>query len=86
MALLHLHHDNVRGFARDRHFPLSRTFKRIGAALGALHRAIIDAKLRHAESDLLLRPDYNEMLSSGSEPDAGKFPQRPLILGDKWDF
>ena len=84
MALLHLHHDDIS--ARDRHFSVSRAVKRIGAALGALHRAIVDAKLRHAESDLLLRHDYSKMLSSGSELDAGKFPQRPLILGDKWDF
>jgi hypothetical protein len=86
MALLHLHHDGVSGFARDRQSSISRVFKRIGAALGALHRAIVDAKLRHAESDLLLRHDYTEMLSPKPELDASKFPQRPLVLGDKWDF
>ena len=86
MALLHLHHDDITGFARERHSPISRAFRRIGAALAALHRAIVDAKLRHAESDLLFRHDYSEMLSSKPELDARKFPQRPLVLGDKWDF
>jgi len=86
MALLHLHHDEINSSARDRNFSISRAFERIGAVLGALHRAILDAKLRRAESDLLLRRDYSEMLSPGSELDAGKFPQRPLVLGDKWDF
>jgi hypothetical protein len=86
MALLHLHHDDVSGLARNRHFSISRAFKRISAAFAALHRAIVDAKLHHAESDLLFRHDYSEVLSSGSEPDVREFPQRPLILGDKWDF
>jgi hypothetical protein len=35
-------------------------------------------------TETLFRPDYDEMFER--EHDAGKFPQRPLILGDKWDF
>jgi hypothetical protein len=86
MALLHLHHQDISGFAREQNSPISRAFRRIVAALGTLHRAIISAKLRHAESDLLLRSDYNEMLWMESEQDVSKFPQRPTVLGDKWDF
>jgi hypothetical protein len=86
MVLLHLHHDDVNGFARDRHSSISRALRRIGAALGTLHRAIVSAKLRRAESSLLFRSDYTEMLAPESKQDAGKFPQRPLVLGDKWDF
>lgn len=86
MALLHLHHDDIGGIARDRDSSIWRAFRRIGAVLGALHRAIISAKLRHAESHLWYRNDYNEMLSLESERDASKFPQAPLVLGDKWDF
>jgi hypothetical protein len=82
MALLHLHHDDIGGVARDRDSSIWRAFRRIGAALGILHRAIISAKLRHARSDLLYRNDYNEMVRQN----AGKFPQAPLVLGDKWDF
>lgn len=84
MALLHLHHHDVRSFAREARLPLRQVVRWIGSAFRLLHQAIIRAKLRRLHSEMLFRPDYNEMLSS--EQDASKFPQRPLILGDKWDF
>jgi hypothetical protein len=45
--------------------------------LRAMHRAIVTAKVRRLERELLLRD-----LTRGSS----RFPQAPLILGDKWDF
>jgi len=33
---------------------------------------------------MVLRPDVSE--SHDQNKDAAKFPQRPLIIGDKWDF
>jgi hypothetical protein len=84
MALFHLHHDDARGFARENPLPISRLFKRIGAAFKLLHRGIVSAKLRRVRTEMLFRPDYDEMFEP--ERDASKFPQRPLILGDKWDF
>ena len=86
MALLHLHRDDIRGVARDRHFSVYRAFRHIGATLRAFHRAVVETKLRRAENHLLLRNDYNEMLWMESEQDVSKFPQRPTVLGDKWDF
>jgi hypothetical protein len=65
---------------------------RIGAALGALHQAIITAKTRRLERELMFRPeaydDWSREFDRQSDPghDATKLPQRPLILGDKWDF
>ncbi len=84
MALLHLHHGNLRGFTRKRRFSISRVLKRIGAAFGMLHRGIVSAKLQRGRSGFLVRKDYEDMLPP--ERDVTKCPQRPLILGDKWDF
>jgi hypothetical protein len=47
------------------------------AGLRAMHRAIVTAKMRRLERELLLHD-----LGKTSE----RFPQAPLILGDKWDF
>ena len=57
---------------------------RIARALTTFHRAIVRAKLRRLQSEMLFRKDYSDMLPP--EQDATKFPQRPLVLGDKWDF
>jgi len=84
MTLTQLHHNDLRGFARKRQFSVSRALKRIGAALGILHRAIVSAKLQRAQNEFLSRKHYDEILSPPQ--DATKFPQWPLILGDKWDF
>jgi hypothetical protein len=44
----------------------------------------VSAKLRCAHRQLRCRHDYDELLES--EHDLRRLPQRPLILGDKWDF
>ena len=84
MTLFHLHRDVWGGVARERSLSISRLFGCIGAAFRLVHRGIVSAKLRRCWTDILFRPDYDEMFAR--EHDAGKFPQRPLILGDKWDF
>ena len=50
----------------------------LSAALGIIHRAIIAAKMRRVQRELMFHARANH--------DAGDVPQRPLILGDKWDF
>jgi hypothetical protein len=75
----------ARRFAR-------RVWRRLGAAFNIIHQAIIAAKTRrlaralmmHAGSryEVFLRPDANE----SHDQDAAKVPQRPLIIGDNWDF
>ena len=77
----------ARRFAR-------RVWRRLGAAFNIIHQAIIAAKTRrlaralmmHAGSryEVFLRPDANE--SHDQNKDAAKVPQRPLIIGDNWDF
>jgi hypothetical protein len=65
----------------------------IGAALEVLHQAIVTAKTRRLARELMFRPEaYDEWSREpdkqpgGAPTDATKLPQRPLILGDKWDF
>jgi hypothetical protein len=84
MALLHLHHDDFRSVARKERFPITQALERIGAGLRWLHRAIVSAKLRGRQNELMFRRDYDEMFAP--KQDVVKYPQRPLILGDKWDF
>ena len=84
MALFQLRHDDTRGFARERPLSISRIFRRIGVVFKMLHRGIVSAKPSGVRTEMLFRPDYDEMFER--EHDAGKFPQRPLILADKWDF
>jgi hypothetical protein len=65
-----------------------RTVSRIGAALGMIHQAIVTAKTRRLARELMFRPDAYDGWSREPNPegDATKLPQRPLVLGDKWDF
>jgi hypothetical protein len=77
----------ARRFAR-------RVWRRLGAAFNIIHRTIIAAKTRHLARELMMhaslryevffRPDVRE--SHDQNKDAAKFPQRPLIIDDKWDF
>jgi hypothetical protein len=74
-----------RGLAR-------RAIRRTIAALDILHRAIVSAKTRRLRREMMLYADTPEMLSlsdpqrHGRDQDLLKFPQRPLILGEKWDY
>lgn len=84
MTLLYLRHDDISATSRDNGASMAGLFRRILVAFRLLHRGIVRAKLRRLHTELLFRRDYSEMLPP--EKDATKFPQRPLILGDKWDF
>jgi hypothetical protein len=84
MTLLHLHHDDARGLAPEDRLPFRQALTWICAAFRALHQAIVTAKLRRLQHELMFRHDYGDMFPP--EQDASKFPQRPLVLGDKWDF
>jgi hypothetical protein len=49
-----------------------------------MHRAIVKAKLRRLRNELMLQRGLDSYYAP--EQDASKYPRRPLILGDKWDF
>ena len=109
MTLFYSHHDQFRdltGASRSARPSSRQTFaaslrrrarRAIGhtaAALQIIHRAVVAARMRRIERELMFQngsydrwfcePDAQQSHASGK--DAVKFPQRPLILGDKWDF
>ena len=88
MTLLYSHHDRLHGSAGTGHHPIMRTLKRVRRALRRLHRAIAAAKLRRIRNELMLhrRAYHWTQEPVPSKNDAAKYPQRPLVLGDKWDF
>jgi hypothetical protein len=72
-----------------------RAVRRASAALEIIHQGIVTAKTRRLQRELLFhggaRDDARLELhpqadSHGLDRDAAKFAQRPLLLGDKWDF
>ena len=84
MSLLQLHHDDLRGLKGM----LARAFARLAAVCRLMHRAIVDAKLRRLENEPTFDFGYADDLPEEPFVDAtgAKYPQRPLVLGDKWDF
>jgi hypothetical protein len=64
----------------------------VSAALTMIHQAIVAAKLRRVQRELIFHAGSHDEWSRskwregrGSVQDIRDFPQRPLILGDKWD-
>jgi hypothetical protein len=78
-----MHLKRLRVFARK----ISRS---VGAALEFIHNAIIAAKIRRVQRELMVHDEWFRFGSKWHEEhdlekDVSGFPQRPLILGDKWD-
>lgn len=85
MTLLHTYHGELfgsRGLRRGGRFSAARATRKISKAFKTLHRAIVAAKLHRLRNELMLHRSARARI----EFDADKFPQRPLTLGDKWDF
>jgi hypothetical protein len=65
---------------------------RLRIALTSLHKAIVDAKMRRVQRELMFHAGSHDEWSGaplnrreGHGLDARNFPQTPLLLGDKWD-
>jgi hypothetical protein len=89
MTLFHVHRSEMlgsRGLRNGSHFSAAGVTRKIRMALKAMHRAIVAAKLRRLRNELMLRGRSPAQPHSRAEPDASRFPQRPMMLGDKWDF
>jgi hypothetical protein len=104
MAIFYSHQDRLRDLTGGSRSALQMSAKRLrvlmwairrtGAAFNIIHQAIVTAKMRRLQRELMfhtgscddwsLQP--NAYASHDLDKDAAKFPQRPLILGDKWDF
>ena len=85
MSMFHTHRGELfgsRGLRHGSRFSVAQARRKISAALKTLHRAIVAAKLRRLRNELMLHRNTHARV----EFDAAKFPQRPLILSDKWDF
>lgn len=76
MSVIHLRHDEQKDFGSV----VTRAF----GWLKTMHQAIVRAKLERLENELVLRRGYSE--DPASDRDAVRYPQRPLVLSDKWDF
>jgi hypothetical protein len=96
MIIFYSHQDGL-GAPNHGEFPIAssrrllrlfvrRFVNRFRAGLGIVHQAIVAAKLRRLRQELALRADDHRHGRDDPEKDIVKFPQRPLILGDKWDF
>jgi hypothetical protein len=86
MTLFHSHRDDFRGFVGESRFPAARALSRLKAAFKMIHQAIVAAKMRRLQSELMFHSGAHQDWSSPADADAAEFPRRPLILGDKWDF
>jgi hypothetical protein len=85
MTLFHAHRGEMfgsRGLSRGSRFSVARATRKISAALKAMHCAIVTARLHRLRHELMLHRSARTRV----EFDAAKFPQRPMALGDKWDF
>lgn len=92
MALLYSHNDRPRRAAGVSSLSFTRVMKRLRFALRIIHRQIAAAKIHRLRNELMLHADTHADWAKphGLAGDAGKdvtnYPQRPLVLGDKWDL
>jgi hypothetical protein len=63
-----------------------RAYGSLKRAIGLAHRAIVTAKLRRLRGELICHASMSVDQSAMQVADAVRWPQAPLILGDKWDF
>ena len=78
MTLFRLHDDSAALAGKNR-LTLAHAMARLVAALKTIHQAIVAAKTRRLQRELMFHEPF-------SGQDIGKVPQRPMILGDRWNF
>lgn len=92
MTLFHLH-DDFAATAGESRITLARASTWLAATLKTIHEAIVAAKTRRLQRELMFHGDFgsgslDEIV--GERPlgpeEFAKLPQRPIVLGDKWDF
>jgi hypothetical protein len=92
MTLFHLH-DDFAATAGESRLTWARAAACLAATLKMIHEAIVAAKTRRLQRELMFHGDFgskslDEIVGEsplGAEQFA-KLPQRPMVLGDKWDF
>ena len=90
MTLFHLHDGLAAPAGESR---LARAAAWLAALLKTTHEAIVAAKTRRLQRELMFRGDLaSESLDEivGERPltseEVAKLPRQPMILGDRWDF
>ena len=83
MTLFRLHDDSAALAGKNR-LTLAHAMARLVAALKTIHQAIVAAKTSRLQCELMFHADSGDEPFSGQ--DIGKVPQRPMILGDRWNF
>jgi hypothetical protein len=79
MTTIHVHHDDLAGGS-----VVARAFSWLGEAVTTIHHAFVAARLERAASELSLYcGGFDE---PATDRDAARYPQRPMVLSDKWDF
>lgn len=89
MTTLYSHRDQLLDAAGESRLGARarRTIRRISAAFKFVHRAIVTARTRRMQRELMFHNGSRHDRSLEQDAhDAAEFPRRPLILGDKWDF
>ena len=92
MTLFHLH-DDFAAPAGEGRFTLERALARCAVAFRTIHESIVAAKIRRTQRELMFRGDFGSKSLDeivGDKPlgaeEFAKLAQRPIVLGDKWDF
>ena len=83
---VHSHHREPDVSSRENNFSIVPAIGRLRGILRVIHEAIIVAKMRRLRSERMFHAGVHENEPVQADADAAKFPRRPLILGDKWDF
>jgi hypothetical protein len=86
------HHDHPRGRSGENRLFGIRPLRQLRAAFKMIRRSMAAAKIHRLRNELMFRASYHDDWAAqpyGQDhrelPHAARFPQRPLILGDKWD-
>jgi hypothetical protein len=82
MTFYHLHGDELPRARDAHHSPTARVVCDFRAAMSALRRRVMAATSRLRDMRMLDAGDGETSL----QDDPARYPQWPLILGDKWDF
>ena len=92
MTLFHLH-DDFAATAGESRLTWARASAWFVAALKTIHQSIVAAKTRRLQRELMFHGNLgSDSLDEivGERPltaeEVAKLPQRPMVLGDKWDF
>jgi hypothetical protein len=92
MALMYSHDDRPHRRASANVLSITGITRRLRATFKLIHRQIAAAKINRLRNELRLHADT---YADWAKPDghverpgteAASYPQRPLFLGDKWDF